>query len=245
MNNFGEIKTKILGKLTESYSSNNKKEIKEILKLIKTDKDFKDLYLFYEEIENMSFSKTGSAELYLEIVEPLFIEKTEKVKKTIKKISSLLENIDVENNELYNLLDVISEKTSLKNLDKKINAKKELLEHLKTEKHINEDQTPTYITNENLLYSVLANNFNVLYNDTLNESQKNELKSILSLTNEELNIRANELKEGVLNTVDNLLAESTEDILLTKLNSVKDEVRDMTISKYNYYKLLQLKDGLN
>jgi hypothetical protein len=193
----------------------------------------------------MSFSKTGSAELYLEIVEPLFIEKTEKVKKTIKKISPLLENIYVENNELYNLLDVISEKTSLKNLDKKINAKKELLEHLKTEKHINEDQTPTHITNENLLYSVLANNFNVLYNDTLNESQKNELKNILSLTNEELTIRTNELKEGVLNTVDNLLAESAEDVLLTKLNSVKDEVRDMTISKYNYYKLLQLKDGLN
>jgi hypothetical protein len=71
------------------------------------------------------------------------------------------------------------------------------------------------------------------------------LKNILSLTNEELTIRTNELKEGVLNTVDNLLAESAEDVLLTKLNSVKDEVRDMTISKYNYYKLLQLKDGLN
>ena len=49
---FGAIKTKILNKLTESYASENKAEIKDILTTIKEDKHFKEMYLFYEEIEN-------------------------------------------------------------------------------------------------------------------------------------------------------------------------------------------------
>ena len=52
MNSFGKIKSKILHKLGESYVSGNKSEMKSILKTIKENKDFKEMYLFYEEIEN-------------------------------------------------------------------------------------------------------------------------------------------------------------------------------------------------
>ena len=48
----GVIKSKLLKKLTETYSTDNKVEMKNILKLVKENKDFKDLYLFYEEMEN-------------------------------------------------------------------------------------------------------------------------------------------------------------------------------------------------
>ena len=49
MNKIGVLKTKILKKLTESYSSQNKSEMKDILKTIKENKDFKELYLCQKE----------------------------------------------------------------------------------------------------------------------------------------------------------------------------------------------------
>jgi len=44
MNGFGKIKTKILKKLVESYSSDNKNDVKDIIKTLKSNKEFKELY---------------------------------------------------------------------------------------------------------------------------------------------------------------------------------------------------------
>lgn len=245
MNSFGKIKTKILGKLTESYSKNNKSEIKDILKLIKNDNDFKELYLFYEEIEKISLTYPGSAELYLETVEPLLIEKTKNIEKTINKITTLLENVEVEDNELYDLLDVISEKTELKNLDKKVVAKKKLVDYLKTDKTISESHAQPHTTNENLLYNVLVNNFNAVYDGALNEEQKSQLKDIMSLSFDDLTTKTNELKESINNKIENILNESSDDDLKEKLNKVKGEVNNKDTSRLNYFKLIELKNGLD
>ena len=45
MNKFGTIKSKLLSKLTESYASENKAEIKDILTTIKENKNFKEINL--------------------------------------------------------------------------------------------------------------------------------------------------------------------------------------------------------
>ena len=66
MNKFGIIKSKLLTKLTESYANENKAEIKDILTTIKENKDFKEMYLFYEEIENKYIDDKETAKLYVE-----------------------------------------------------------------------------------------------------------------------------------------------------------------------------------
>ena len=66
MNKFGAIKTKLLSKLTESYAKENKAEIKDILTTIKENKEFKEMYLFYEEIENKYIDDKETAKLYVE-----------------------------------------------------------------------------------------------------------------------------------------------------------------------------------
>jgi len=245
MNSFGRIKTKILGKLTESYSTNNKLEMKDILKTIKENKDFKEMYLFYEEIENKYFEDKEIAKLYVEEFNSILKSKSEKIKTFCETLNEKLGDFEINENEIYTSLDQLMEEDTLSNIDKKVIAKKKLVEHLTTRKEIKESEKTTHTTNENLLHAVLANNFNILYNNTLSESQKNELKSILSLSNEDLNLKTTELRESILNTVDDLLSESKEDDFSKKLNDVKKEVNNMSTSKYNYYKLLQLKDGLN
>ena len=248
MNKFGVIKTKMLTKLTESYSKENKKEVKDILNTIKENKAFKEMYLFYEEIENKYIEDKETAKLYVEGLNTYFgqpMGNWNDLNVFCESLHSKLGGIEIETNELYESLDILSEKDSLSNIEKKVIAKNKLVNHLTTKKEIQESKGSALVPNETLLQAVLANNFNVLYSNTLSESQKEELKTILSITHDDLIIKSNELQESIINQVSTLLNESNDTELTTKLNKVKDEVSKMTTSKYNYYRLTELKNGLN
>ena len=248
MNKFGALKSKLLNKLTESYANENKTEIKNILTTIKENKDFKEMYLFYEEIENKYIEDKETAKLYVEGLSTYFgqpMGNWNSLNMFCESLNTKLGEIEVETKELYESLDMLSEKDSLSNIEKKVIAKKKLVEHLTTKKEIKESKDSTIVPNETLLQAVLANNFNVLYSNTLSESQKEELKNILSISYDDLITKSNELQESIINQVSTLLSESNDSDLTTKLNKVKDEDSQMTTSKSNYYRLTELKNGLN
>ncbi len=244
MNKFGVLKTKILKKLTESYSNKNKEDVKDILNTIKENKDFKEMYLFYEEIENKYFDDKDIAKLYVEEIQSVLKDKSDKIASFTKNLNTKLKEVEINENELYSNLDLLIQEENLSNIDKKIIAKKKLVEHLTTKKEIVKKEETQLVENENLLYAVLANNFNVLYNNSLNESQKKELQGILSLTDEDLEVKISDLKESILGQVGSILNESNDTGLTSKLTKVKDEVNEMKPSKFNYYRLVQLKNGL-
>ena len=250
MNKFGVLKTKLLNKLTESYAQENKTEIKSILTLIKENKEFKEMYLFYEEIENKYIEDKDISKLYVEGLSDMLNNKMSSdslngLTSFCESLNKRLSDVETQSNELYESLDTLSEKDILSNIEKKVIAKKKLVEHLTTKKNVNKVDNTSLVTNETLLNAVLANNFNVLYSNTLSESQKDELKNILSIPQDELLSKTNELKESIINQVSTLLNESNDNDLVTKLNQVRDEVTQMTTSKYNYYRLTELKNGLN
>lgn len=245
MNKFGIIKSKLLTKLTESYASENKAEIKDILTTIKENKDFKEMYLFYEEIENKYIDDKETAQLFIEGVINILKQQVGDLSNFCTSLNKMINVESINENEIYNSLDTLSENDSLSNIEKKVKAKKKLVEHLTTKKKIKESKDSTLIPNENLLNAVLTNNFNVLYSNTLSEQQKEELKNILSLSQEDLLTKTTELKESIINQVSTLISESNETDLSTKLMKVKDEVNEMFPSKLNYYRLTELKNGLN
>ena len=248
MNKFGELKNKMLTKLTESYTKENKTEVKDILKTIKENKDFKEMYLFYEEIENKYIEDKETAKLYVEGLNTYFgqpMGNWNNLNVFCESLHNKLGDVEIKINELYESLDILSERDSLSNIEKKVIAKKKLVEHLTTKKKITESKDTTLVPNESLLNAVLTNNFNVLYSNTLSESEKEELKNILSISYDDLIIKSNELHESILEKVSTLISESNDIDLTTKLNKVKDEVNQMTTSKYNYYRLTELKNGLN
>jgi hypothetical protein len=248
MNKFGIIKSKLLTKLTESYANENKAEIKDILTTIKENKDFKEMYLFYDEIESKTISDKETAKLYVEGLSTYFgqpIGNWSILNTFCESLDNKLGDVKINTNELYESLDMLSEKDSLSNIEKKVIAKKKLVEHLTTKKEITESKETTLVPNETLLNAVLANNFNVLYSNTLSESQKEELKNILSISYDDLITKSNELQESIINQVSTLLSESNDTDLSTKLKAVKDEVTQMSPSRYNYYRLTELKNGLN
>ena len=246
MNNYGKIKSKVLKKITEAYEQGElKNNTKNLIKVVKKNKDFKEMYMFYEEIENKYFDDKEVAKLYVEEIGTILKQKATNVKKFCEVINMSVHDTQIDENELYDSIDQLLEADSLKNLDKKVIAKKKLVEHLTTKKDIKESEQGTYTANENLLHAVLTNNFNVLYMNNMNEEQKEELKSILSISNEDLISKTNELKESITDKVGSLLNESSDEDFKGKLKKVKDEVDGMDLSKYNYYRLTQLKNGLD
>jgi len=247
MNNFGKIKSKLLKKLTEAYTSDNfKQNTKNLIKVVKKNKDFKEMYLFYEEIENKYIEDKEVAKLYVEQLGTLLKEKAKKINNFCEVINMSVHDTVVEANDLYDSIDQLLEEDNLNNIDKKVIAKKKLVEHLTAKKENVVETNDSYTVNESLLHAVLANNFNVLYGHTLNEEQKETLKNIMSLSDEELTTKVNELKESVSSKVESLLSESTEDAaFVSKLSKVKNEVTEMQPSKYNYYRLTELKNGLD
>jgi hypothetical protein len=245
MNNFGKIKTKILGKLTESYSSNNKKVMKEILKTIKENDDFKEMYLFYEEIEMKHFEDKEVARLFVEELSSVLKKKSEKLNDFCKSLNETLKDVEVEENEVYSILDQLSEQDMLGNIDKKVIAKKKLYEHLTTKKSIKESEKVIHTNNESLLQAVLVNNFNDLYGNNLSEEQKQTLKDILSMSSDEIESKTNELKESLNTKIDSLITESSDSEMKEKLTKVKEEVITKKPSRLNYHSLMELKNGLD
>ena len=95
MNTFGSIKSKVLKKLTESYISDDKSVIKEIVNIIKEDKEFKDIYLFYEDIENKFFDDPETAKLYVEQISSMLNNKKMVIESTCKKLDEKLGDVIV------------------------------------------------------------------------------------------------------------------------------------------------------
>lgn len=240
MNTFGTTKSKLVKKLTESYISGDKSEIKEIVNIIKKDKEFRDLYLFYEDIENKFIEDPETAKLYVEQISSMLTEKKTLVEGTCKSLEGKLKDVIVENNQVYDALDQLLDIDTLKNVDKKLIAKKKIVEIITTEKKREIKESTEFTENETLLHTLLANNFNAYYEQAMNEEEKNELKSILSLSNEELKIKVDTLKETLLSKITNLLLESTDETLTKKLNETKKQIFETEVSRYNFYKLNDL-----
>jgi hypothetical protein len=247
MSKVGIIKTKLLKKLTESYGSKNKSEIKDIIKTILENKKFKEMYLFYEEIENKYIEDKETAKLYIEGLENMINSQStiNEIVDFCKKLDKKLGDVSSENNELYESLDQLFAKDTLSNIENKVIARKKLVEHLTKKKDVTIKDNEPFTVNESLLYGVLANNFNVLYSNTLNEEQKKDFKDIMSLSNDELVIKTAELKEGINNKIESLLVESNDKEMNEKLNKVKQEVNTKEISRLNYFRLVELKNGLD
>lgn len=245
MTNFGELKSKLLTKLTESYTNKKNTELKDLVTKLKSNKQLSEMYLFYEGVENLNIKTKEKAKLYVESIEPILIEKRESLKKDMKEFGKLLKNVVVENNELYNDLDILSEENTIHNISKKIDARENLIGYLISEKKKETTETPSVqIENYSLLNAVLVNNFNIKYGDFLKGNDKELFEGIMSMSNEELINETNTIKNELNNKINSLLSESQDEAMTKKLNNVILEINNKEMTKFNYYKLVELKKGL-
>ena len=86
--------------------------------------------------------------------------------------------------------------------------------------------------------------FNIKFGNFLNESQRESFSKIISMSNEELINEMSLVRTELNSKIENLLGESTDNEMVEKLKRVKTDVNESEITRYNYYKLTELKNGL-
>jgi len=246
MSNFGEIKSKMLTKLTESYNSGNKNELKDLITKLKSNQNLVDVHNFYEEMESMYFPNKALAKVYVETLEPYFINRMKLIAGDCKYLNKLLKDVVSESNELYECLDILSEDNNIHNISKKIDAREKFVNFLTTKKSVKKEEEPTVqFENHNLLNTVLVGNFNTKFTDFLNDEQKETFTKIVSMTESELETETQKIKSEINQKIESLLRESTDGIMNEKLNKVKEDLNESELTKYNYFKMTELKKGLN
>lgn len=245
MSNFGDVKTQLLVKLTEYFTSDKKSDVKDLLKQIKSNKNLIEMYLFYGDVENKHIPNVDTARLFVEQIENLLVEKSKLLDEEVSNLSNILKSVTPLKNEVYDCLDVLSEQTSLLNVERKVNAKQRLISHLTSPKSYNVSESTSYTDNQSLLTAVLVNNFNTKFTDFMNEEQKETFKKIVSMKPEELNTEMNSLRESMSQKIEKILTSSSDSSLLTKLTEVKKNIAESEISKFNYYRLIELNKNLD
>ena len=246
MKDFGTLKSKIIKKLSDSYTDGTLKEdIKLFFNPIMENKEIKNLYVFYEDVENKTISDVESANNYVNEISIALKGRNKNINKFITELDKKLGDVsDVELNEVYKQLDILLCDDKLGNISEKITAKKKLSEHLLKTKKTDNNLVEHFSINDRLLHAVMVNSFNEKFTSNLNEEEKKELKEILNLNEEQLKVEINTIKESVLDKVGVLLSETTDDVLKSKLNDVVKEVKIMTNTKFNYYKLKKLQSEI-
>lgn len=245
MATFGEIKTKIEETFINLYG---KKEFKYFSNQFRTivleNKDIAELYYIYDDLtENKGMSVDLVNDYVNESVEysQILVENNSKI---LSKVGSWIDAIDLHNNpnNKYETIDTVIYNKSIKNLESILESKKQISKILttnKVEKTISESinlplETMLKVANSKLNEEI----------STLSESEKNEIKEIVSLSKDELELRMVRLKESIVDSLKVKLNESNENDLKNTIEKTVDKIQNSPVDFYNYYKLKQLQEGL-
>jgi succinate dehydrogenase flavin-adding protein (antitoxin of CptAB toxin-antitoxin module) len=130
-------------------------------------------------------------------------------------------------------------------VEKKVVAKEKLLKNLTSPKQTQVSESTVHTDNQSLLNAVLVNNFNTKFTDFMNEEQKESFKKIVTMKDDELSTEMSSLKESMTQKFDKLISEESDSTLIDKLSQAKKEVTESTVSKFNYYRLVELSKSLD
>jgi hypothetical protein len=244
MNTFGSIKTKIENASVSLYG---KPEFKSFLNQFKfivlENKDLSELYYIYDELSKEKGMKTDIVEDYVnESIEysQILIESN---RKTLDKVNYWISSIVLEESNNYKDIDNTVYSSSIKNLESVLESKNKIKKTLISEsKKLNESSHKS-----NLPISSIVKIANQTLNNeflNLNESDKGELNSILSLSFDEVKNEMAELKENVINGLKSTLNESKDSELVGTIESTIKKINESKVDHYNLYKLRKLNLGL-
>ena len=242
MNTFGTIKTKIEKASIGLYG---KPEFKTYMSQLKTmvleNKDLSELYFIYDDLSKKKGLSNDIATDYInESIEysQILIENNQRSLNDVDKwISSIVKKS--ENN--YKDIDVTIYNKSIKNLETVLESKKRIINTI-----ISEDKLEIKESINLPLKTMLR-----VANDRLNkelsnisESEKKELIELSSLSDKDIILEINTLKENVISNLRTSLNESKENDLKNTIENTIKKISESKYDKYNLYQLRKLNQGL-
>jgi hypothetical protein len=236
---FGILKTKIEDKLVHSYVNNTmKKDLFVFEQLVLNNKNLSKLYLMYDELS----SKKGLNESLSNDFISESISEFKSIKKSISRsdldeINMWIGHLKSENR----YVDVDNLFTSdVTKLEEKVKSKQNILTNLMDVQKVNESRSNVSLSNLMEVANKTVND----YLNTLSESEKNEIKKIMTEDENKLEIEFNFIKENSITRLNNLkLNESDSDVINT-IDQTISKIENETFNKISYVKLKKLNEDI-
>lgn len=236
---FGEIKSKIETYLSESYKENRLKSSLFVFEeLVLKNKNISKIFFLYDELKDKKGLNESVANEFIHESITAYENLINKVRPIhIQEIKAWVGHVVCENKyqEIDNLFS-----TNVLTLENKIKSKKIILESLKTKK---EDQKEIIKVPLKSMINV-ANKTIDKYILSLTESERKELKTILSKPKETLIESYNIEKENVISKLTKQKNNESDSETISTIDEVLNKLQTESFSELNYYKLKQLNEGL-
>lgn len=241
MRNFGLLKSIVENALVKTYKTEDFKEIiKEFRDFIKDNKSVGELYVQYGTLMKTKGLNEETAKEFLGLSVDNIKSTINSNKREFEQFDAWVETLGEGVENQYELLDnMVFAKTS-DDFIKLVESRKQMWKLMTETK---EELTITESINIPLesMFGVAADTFAKEYSQ-LSESELFELKSILRMSQEELNEGIERLKTEVIGKLSNI-NESDEDTN-KKLNETKIRIESTPVDSLSYYKLKKLSEGL-
>lgn len=244
MNMFGIVKNKLDNILVESFQDKDqfKKIFHESMSALKTNKTSREFFVIYSQLENKKISDPLKAEEYLNETLNFLKEKKRhlrltKLEKTLNKFNKFNKK---NRNKLYENLDTLIFQNSVLDIEKKVEAKRNVLKCLTETKK--EFVTESKIPNS-LLINLSTKKFNEKFS-TLTENDKKKFKELFNTDINKLEKEMSSLIEEVTGKIDGLMSETQDKNLLTKLEETRNKITESKTNKVSFYKIKQLNKTL-
>ena len=236
---FGEIKSKIETYLVESYKENRfKSSLFVFEELVLKNKNISKIFFLYDELKDQKGLNESVVNEFIHESITAYENLINKVKPVhIQELNAWVGHVVCENKyqEIDNLFS-----TNVLTLENKIKSKKVILENLKTKK---EDQKEIIKVPLKSMVNV-ANKTIDKYIASLTESERKELKTILSKPKETLIENYNNEKENVISKLTKQKNNESDSDTISTIDQVLNKLQTESFSELNYYKLKQLNEGL-
>ena len=236
---FGILKSKIENVLLESYANDTfKDEIKNFKKLVLENKNISKLFYLYDELNSPKSLSESYAREYINECIKMYENTINKVKPSdLDKIKSWVGNKQVEN--LYENIDTLFS-TDVLTIESKIKSRNIIVESLKK---LPVKETTGIELPLSTMVSV-ANKTIKSYIDTLNESEREELKKLLSEDDSKLSSEFEVIKEDVVSKLTEMKNASTDTTMQNRIDETLTKVLSEKYDKLTYFKLKGLKENL-
>lgn len=236
---FGLLKSQIENMLVESYSNKSFKDNMFIFKeLVLKNKNVSKLFYLYDELnQNKGLNESVSNEFVNQSI-IMYENVINKINpKDFKEIQMWVGHIQCENE--YKTIDNLFS-NNIKDLESKIISKNTILENLR--KQPKEEKNILNVSIDTMIK--VANDTASKYIEGLNESDKNELKKLLSSDDETLKESYLILKGKVISKLERLQENEQDGDVTGKINETIEKIQNESFDRVEYFKLRKLNENL-
>jgi hypothetical protein len=243
MNTFGTTKTKIE---KASISLYGKPEFKSFMKQFKSmvleNKDLSELYYIYDDLSSKKGLNESIAEGYVnESIEysQILVENNQKY---LNKLSNWINSIILEHSNDYTDIDNTIYKKSIKDLSTVLESKTKIRSRLISEE-INSKLEESVNLPISTMIKVADENIKMELKN-ISESERKIIQELSSMSEDEVKLEMDNLKENVISNLKSSLNESKNSDLTATIENTIKKIVDSPYDRYNLYKLRNLNKGL-